>query len=398
MAPNWKWLKFSRTSSRCVVFVVQWLETFEMVKPVVVALRQTGKTAKIVVTPERDMPHRNSDGSYNLPLAAASWEWLLANGFDPEPLLPPEREAQRLRDLRPSAVFLASPYDGIRHESLAPSRLGLPVHYVDYFFRIGPNAFGSRFEDSFFRECSAVYVNNDYEAEQYSLAGVPESRLVRSGPPVLDHWDAAPPRAKTPTVLWCPWWSTRWDGSARGYSTFIPAYEAVLAEASRRPHMRFIFRPHPSLWSELKSEALWTDEDARRFHERVAELDNVTLAGGVTPTQRSAFYPDHIEQFEQAWAMVTDGMSFLAEFGYTGKPLLLTQARGNPGWNPVGQAIADVVERSDGIEKLSGFLDRVEQGLDPDADRRKEAIRRQFYRPPGGSGAAIARHLAQLRE
>ncbi len=94
--------------------------------------------------------------------------------------------------------------------------------------------------------------------------------------------------------------------------------------------------------------------------------------------------------------MVTDGISFLAEFGYTGKPLLLTQAPGNPGWNPVGQAIAEAVERSDGIEGLSGFLDRVERGIDPNAEKRREVIRRQFYRPPGGSAAAIAQYLAGL--
>ncbi len=96
--------------------------------------------------------------------------------------------------------------------------------------------------------------------------------------------------------------------------------------------------------------------------------------------------------------MVTDGVSFLAEFGYTGKPLLLTQAPKNPGWNPVGQAIAGAVERSDGVEKLAWFLDRVEGGIDPDAERRRKVIRRQFFRPPGGSAAAIARHLQELAD
>ena len=90
---------------------------------------------------------------------------------------------------------------------------------------------------------------------------------------------------------------------------------------------------------------------------------------------------DCTEQFEQAWAMVTDDISFPAEFGYTGKPLLLTRAPNNPGWNPVGQAICDVVQRSEGIAGLAAFLDAVERDMDPDADVRRETIRRQFYRP-----------------
>ena len=157
--------------------------------------------------------------------------------------------------------------------------------------------------------------------------------------------------------------------------------------------MRFIIRAHPGLWDELRREALWTSEDELRFHARVAELENVTLGGDVSPTTRYPLSDSHLEQFEQAWAMVTDGISFLAEFGYTGKPVLLTQAPGNPGWNPVGQAIADVVERSDGVQRLGSFLDQVERDVDPDAEKRREVIRGLFCRPPGGSAAAIARHL-----
>ena len=87
------------------------------------------------------------------------------------------------------------------------------------------------------------------------------------------------------------------------------------------------------------------------------------------------------------------GISFLAEFGYTGEPILLTQAPGNPGWNPVGQAICEVVQRSNGIDALGPFLDQIERGIDPDPgiEYRRNVIRKLFYRPAGGSGAAIVR-------
>jgi hypothetical protein len=399
---RWSWKHgFKSEGGRCVAFVVQWIETFEIVAPVVCALRETGWTTKIVVTPG---PYWSSVGyDYDLTLAARVWEWLAANGFEPEHLVPADSEAARLRDLRPAAVFLPDQYVGLRHQSLSPERLGLPVHYVNYGFNICPGIVDAdsgkevMFELPFFRKCEAIYAENDYCVERFVRAGVKQSHIIKTGSPALDHWDTDRGRADVPTVLWCPWWSTHWDGKDKnimGYSTFIPSYRAVLDEASRRPYMRFIIRPHPLLWSELRNEALWTEQDELRFHARAAELDNVTVDGNVNATMRYPVYQDHIEQFEQAWAMVTDGISFLAEFGYTGKPLLLTQAPGNPGWNPVGQAICDVVERSDGIKGLKSFLDRVERGIDPDAEKRREVIRRQFYRPPGGSAAAIAQHLA----
>jgi hypothetical protein len=391
---KWRWrLGSKRITKHCTVFVVQWIETFEIVAPVVQALRDTGWTTKIIVTPEW-----TSNAGYDLALAAQVWEWLTAQGFSPEPLVPAEGEADRIRDLQPAAVFLPTPYVAHRHESLTPKRLGLPVHYVNYAFNICPSE-GLLFELPFFRECHAIYAENDYCVERFVHAGVKPSHIIKTGPPALDHWDIDHGRADIPTVLWCPWWSTRWPGKGNntvGYSTFIPSYPAVLEEAARRPDMRFIIRPHPLLWSQLSEDGLWTIQEELHFHARASELENVTIDGSVTATTRYPAYQGHIKQFEQAWAMVTDGISFLAEFGYTGKPLLLTQAPGNPGWNPVGQAICDVVQRSDGIQGLRSFLDQIERGFDPDADKRREVIRRHFYRPPGGSAAAIARHLAHL--
>jgi hypothetical protein len=402
---KWRWwFDSKREMKHCVVFVAQWIETFEIVAPVVRALREAGWKTTIVVTP---VPCRSSNGlGYDLEYAARVWEWLFSNGFAPEPLLKPDSESARLRDLRPAAVFLPTQYVGQRHQSLSPARLGLPVHYVNYGINIEPavcdpavSKSDVRFELPFFRECDAIYAENDYCADQYAQAGVKRSRIIKTGHPSLDHWNVDRGRADIPTVLWCPWWSTRWDGRDKnivGYSTFLPSYQTVLEEAARRPYMRFIIRAHPLLWNELRSEGLWTKQEEMRFFTSAAELENVTVDGNAAATGSYPVYTNHLEQFEQAWAMVTDGVSFLAEFGYTGKPLLLTQAKGNPGWNPVGQAICDVVQRSEGIHGLKSFLDRVERGIDPDAEKRKEVIRKQFYHPPGGSAAAIVRHIASL--
>jgi hypothetical protein len=401
----WRLRRSSKSETdHCVAFVVQWIETFEIVVPVVRALHEVGWTTRIVVTP---VTCSSSKGfGYDLDLAVLVWEWLAANGFSPEPLVTPDSEAARLRDFRPAAVFLPKQYVGQRHDSLSPANLGLPVHYINYGFNICPGACDpavsnedTLFELPFFRECDALYAENDYCVEQFAHAGVKRSHIIKTGHPSLDHWDIDRGRDDIPTVLWCPWWSTRWDDTDRnivGYSTFIPSYRTVLEEAARRQYMRFIIRPHPLLWSELRNEGLWSEQDEMRFFARVAELENVTVDGNVNNAKRYPLYTNHVKQFEQAWAMVTDGISFLAEFGYTGKPLLLTQAHGNPGWNPVGQAICDVVQRSDGINGLKSFLDQVERDIDPEADKRREVIRRQFFRPTGGSAAAIARHITKL--
>ena len=126
------------------------------------------------------------------------------------------------------------------------------------------------------------------------------------------------------------------------------------------------------------------------------------MAGLANVVEFDAGVTSHVEQLGSAWAMVTDGVSFFPEFAYTGKPLLLTQAPGNPGWNPVGRAIEGVVRTSlvaDGqVPGLAEFLDEVERGVDAEeVERRQRAVREILGRPEGGAAPRIADHLEQVR-
>lgn len=377
-----------RPAGRNVVFVVEWIESFDGVADLVTALRAAGWSVAIVVVPARDGSHRNSTGEYFVDQALDVWRELRDDGYMPEPLMPVELVADYLRALRPVAVFLPTPYEAQRHESLHIEQLGLPVHYVNYGLNVSAPQEGIEFDNPFFYHCAAIYTENGYCFGNFVQAGIDPARLVASGHPILDRWGAVyQPRAPEPTVMWCPHWSLRFEGPrgwTMGYSTFLESYSIVLNEAARRPHVHFILRPHPLLWGELRSEGAWTDDDEAAFRARVDALDNVTLEAG-----------SRLRQFERAWAMVTDGVSFVGEFPYTGKPLLLVEGPNTPGWNPIGRGIAAVVERSRGMDGLPSFLDRVERGIDPSAEERRAEVHRYFTKPLGGSAAAIIAHLEQ---
>lgn len=372
------------------VFLIDSFEVFERYEPIINALQARGQVVFLVVIPWRDVMNHWSDGSaYDYGGAVYMWEWLVTNGYHVEPLVPPDREAERLRSLAPTGVFLPGPYIESRHPSLAPANLDLPVFYLNYSFNVYADE-RLAFELPFYRECSMIFAENAYSARRWIAAGVAPEKVAPTGLPILDYWDSFAPKPLFPTVLWCPHWSVD------RYSTFLDSYSIFLDEAARRPDVRFIIRPHPLLRLELRKRRSWTADDEVRFFSRVKGMLNVTIAGVDTPTTPQTLYPDYRLQFRRASAMVTDGVGFLAEFAYTGKPLLLTEAPTSPGWNAVGNQIADLVGRSNAIAGLATFLDDLSLQEDPVVMPRREAVARLFYRPQGGSAEAVARQISEF--
>ena len=375
-----------------VVLVAQYLPIFELVLPVWRELRRRGVPVVVVVT-----PYPSDDPSAEAPFldadAAVLWKQLVGMGIDPLPMVPADQEAERIRSLDPCAVFLSGPYDAQRHAGLAAESLGLPIHYVNYFFRVvpdDPQVHPAASSNPFYRHCAAIYCETSYDVEMFLGAGVDESALVMSGHPGLDAYDEPQELEERPTVLWCPWHVEVWPSGRRGYATFVDGRAAMLAEARRRPHIDFVFRPHPLLLTHMRLFQWWTPEEESQFWGEFDSIPNLSYHDADVVT--------HVPQLSSAWAMVTDGIAFFPAFAYTGKPLLLTKAPGNPGWNSVGLAIEELVATSTFMDGLPDFLDEVEQGVDPaEVERRHQQMRVVLGRPEQSSASVVADHLVSVR-
>ncbi|CAB4956297.1 MAG: hypothetical protein F2842_08615 [Actinobacteria bacterium] len=380
-----------------IVFIAQWLSTFELVAPVWHELRRAGVPVAVVVAPERRVEGPSAplhDGSeFDQRSADGLWRKLTERGFEPLPQVAPSVEAQRIRSLRPSAVFLATPYDFHRHPGLAPDVLGVPVHYISYGLTISPDVGGGESASSFYDHCQRIYADTPYERDTVLGAGLAREAVLLTGHPGLDVWDVPHEVSPTPLVLWCPWWGHSWPTGGPGYSTFLAGRHDFLEQVRRRPQVSFVFRPHSLLWQALRRDRLWSADDEANFFAELESLPNITFSDAEADKE------GHVAQLAEAWAMVTDGITFIEEFAYTGKPLLITRAPGNPGWNPVGEAIEQIVEKSDLMVGLSAFLDAVERG--PNAERAiavREQMQQVLNRPPGGAAPLVAADLVRTRE
>jgi len=377
------------TGAAPVVILAQWVYAFELVSPVIRELRRRGVPVEVAVVPER-LPGDEYDTRGAQQLHGA----LSVEGWAPLPLVPPEEEAARIRSLDPCAVFLPTPYDLQRHPSMGVEAWGMPLHAVEYFHRVAPDTVeGGATTEAFYDACQAVYCGSRGQLQAFVDSGLDPRVAVLTGHPGLDRWDVPRAPAAEPTVMWCPWHVDRWADGRRGYCTLVQARADMVAAMGARPEIRFIVRPHPLAFEDLLALGSWTLADERAFRDELAALPNVELVdANVTSPE---------DQIASSWAMVTDGLSFLAEYAYTGKPLLLTEAPGHPGWTPDGQSLRAIVDTAlvdGGVPGLEDFLDRVAAGPDPaQQSAQRDAVARVLHRPPGGSASAVADHLVACR-
>ena len=186
-----------------------------------------------------------------------------------------------------------------------------------------------------------------------------------------------------PLVLWNPHFDIRPDGS--GYSTFLTWWKFLPEEMARRPDLALVIRPHPLFFTTLESRRLLTRTQIDDFLGRCAAAGNIRI-------DRS---PSYLAVFAAADALISDGASFLLEFGVSGKPVCyLHNPRG-----PFGQLHYEVdlgfvreecawAEREDDLRR---FLNGVKTAGGPAQAARAAAARRLLSVNPAGAGAAIKR-------
>ena len=195
-----------------------------------------------------------------------------------------------------------------------------------------------------------------------SSAGNPLLYELRSRLPPAD-----PARDETAKLLWAPHWTKAlWDGT-RGYGRWRESVAALLDWKKSRPSGHLVFRPHPLFKAALefylgtgksvahreaaKSINIGADRWALELIRELLALPNVELSTSSL-----------VDDILRCAALVTDGISIIAYWSATGKPLLVIRYSASPPFNDGGEALVSVAEvAANGLE-ISEWLQKWSSG------------------------------------
>lgn len=263
---------------------------------------------------------------------------------------------EHLESNEPVALFLQSPY---------------PEHYPDWFWGMSDkyaycySGYGvsldtwewGRYQLPSLKSCTWLLAESEFVRSKYLEHGNAASHVVVTGNPLMFEvrrrlTDSKEPVTERRTILWAPHWSASWFEHSRGYSRWQETVHSFLRVANDAVDTNFLVRPHPlfhqQLATPLPDGSFAVGDEASGAYFELLELSNVTLS--------SAGFVDDILRSD---ALLTDGLSIIAYYAATGRPMAIIRDEDSPPFNTVGDRIcraSDVVSDSADIE---GWLRRM---------------------------------------
>ena len=168
-------------------------------------------------------------------------------------------------------------------------------------------------------------------------------------------------------------------GPGYGSATFGDNYLTILELAKKYADSTYwIYKPHPLLRSHsVKGGVFDSVDDYDCYVEQWAALDNADVVTS----------GEYFSLFKESDAMITDSVSFLAEYQFTHKPLLLLES-GKEEYNDFGKSVVDILYKCPGtdISGIESFIENVLSGKDEMKEERMEFFEKNLaYRKDGMS-------------
>lgn len=212
-------------------------------------------------------------------------------------------------------ISVANPYDLMTYKYYRPSYLAKKkklVIYNSYFYtgklKYDINVLKSDSYNYFWK----FFVDNEFTKklaiqEQY----IKGSNTVVSGCCKMDKFnDEYISNNYQKTILIAPHHTVRSINGYLNLSNFMRYHDLFLRLPAIYPNVKFIFRPHPLMFTTLRAEDLWGNEKVDNYISKLNSIANMEYSTS----------GEYFDVFNESDALIHDCGSFLAEYFYTGKP------------------------------------------------------------------------------
>lgn len=249
--------------------------------------------------------------------------------------------------MNPDYIFRQSPWDydieeGYRSNNLRFAKLCYTPYYgiqIIKDFNLSGSSPDLHVDQDFHRAAYAIFVEKNKETleEFHKHAKLGETNIIPSGLPKYEYISQKLINFKTEkknskVILWAPHHS--FSSNLLGFGTFIESYKKILKEIELLG-FSLIFRPHPLFEKKLLATNKISLEEYSEFKK--------TIKG--TPNFSFSQIADPIEDFNRSDMLLIDGISMLATYQLTGKPIVWIDSEQHSSFTSIGQLMIESVYR-----------------------------------------------------
>jgi CDP-glycerol glycerophosphotransferase (TagB/SpsB family) len=306
-----------------------------------------------------------------------------------------------LEKIKPDIVFYQQPWYMI-HSQIPEvvSKYALTCIISYGFTSIDTQSWGSEAIRKNSGNLWKMFAESEYHNKFYQKAAELKHKdiMVTKGYPKLDNyrmpidqrfedlWKDSEKEEKH-RIIWAPHHSIEKYGFEM--SNFKEQYLYFLELAKKHPEYNFVVKPHPSLRYKCITEKFLTEKE---YDDYIAEWNS--LGNAVVYTDGNYF-----DIFKTSDVLITDSSSFLAEYFYSGKPIIFFESPNRAGFNKFGLKIKKgfytLAKTEDTEELLYKLLIKKEDKL---KTLRAKIIKQEFYYPESGIGKNIVNYLKKQTE
>lgn len=343
---------------------------------VLLVLHEMG-TLDHAVAMKSQLERAGSEVTYVIPQSRELPDW--ASVFFPKSQRLSEVKALRfLGDM--TAVWLPTPYEDLRPVEwrnlwekgfVVYSGYGIPLsNWERGLYRL-----------PFFDNCDVILATGPMDRDEHFRVGGRKRKVLLAGDPLMYELSLndKPETSKrgAGSILWAPHWTKKWVDGSPGFANWEWVVPNLYRFFRAHPDLRLVVRPHP--FQKFRDGTFFS----RLMVRNLFLLPNVSLSS-------SSLLADVIDND----VLISDGVSILAYFGSTGKPVILTENGNNPSpFNVIGRELTagmiKVTRPRDFQKALNGLTSGSEIWAEREREKLSHLVRKYFIVRSVSPGQAL---------
>lgn len=352
-------IKSKKNEKIVVVFLVQEVSLFSVFDSVINKLLNNGKfKCHVIIAPQYFCKKWNEDSYSELK------KYFLKKGIisiDGVVKISSENEIEEVLDLQtlnPHYVFYTCPYMEDYHIFHRCAYVNNFAHvcYIPYGFLLAEQP-ETQYHQEVHNLAYRVYCETDFHNKNYAARCDKEAKVITTGYTKFDLLDNIKVANEIKNiksnfnkiVIIAPHWSVGNLSSVTCYGTFDKYYEHIEKLLITFPNVYFVFKPHPSLKNALLRANVLQLKEYEKLLSVWSKRSNFCFYDGA----------DYFEYFAISDALITDSVSFLAEYVLFDKPLLLLCRQDSSPYNKIGNLLVNSFYKAYCSEDIYDFMKNI---------------------------------------